>query len=126
MAIVMAANIGVEPNEVIVVLESNKGPVNLHFPAAGAARFARDMSIAATQAMKLTQLSPSKLEPEQEVLVAPRATLEDYGEDVKTGDVVLRLRDEEGVLHIFRSSPDEVIEFARQALLHAPSHSVSH
>jgi hypothetical protein len=105
MAIVMAANIGVEPNEVIVVLESNNGPVNLHFPAAGAARFARDMSIAATQAMKLTQLSPSELEPGHEIVVAPRATLEEYGEDIETGDIVLRLRDEEGVLHVFGRPP---------------------
>jgi hypothetical protein len=126
MAIVMAANIGVESNEVIVVLESDNGTVNLHFPAAGAARFARDMSIAATQAMKLTQLSPSELEPGHEVLVAPRATLEKYGQDIETGDVVLRLRDEEGVLHIFRSAPDDVVEFAREALLHASGYAGSH
>ena len=89
MAIVTTSNIGVKPNEVVVTLESDNGPVNLHFQAAGAAQFARDMSTAATQATKLAQLPPSELAPGLEELVAPRATLEAYGQDIVTGDVVL-------------------------------------
>lgn len=119
MATVTASHIGVKPNEVIVTLESDNGPVNLHFQAAGAAQFARDMSTAATRAMKLGQLSPSELAPGREELVAPRATLEEYGQDIVTEDVVLRLRDEGGVLHIFRVDPNEINEFAQRALLHA-------
>src|SRR5260221_11346981 len=114
-----ASNIGVKPNEVIVTLESDNGPVNFHFQAAGAAQFARDMSTAATRAMKLGQL----LAPGLEELVAPRATLEEYGQDIVTGDIVLRLRDEEGVLHIFRVDPNEINEFAQHALLHAADQS---
>jgi hypothetical protein len=123
MATVTTSNIGVKPNEVVVTLESDNGPVNLHFQAAGAAQFARDMSTAATQATKLGQLPPSELAPGCEELVAPRVTLEEYGQDIVTGDVVLRLRDEEGVLHIFRVDPNEINEFAQLALLHAADQS---
>jgi hypothetical protein len=123
MATVTRSSIGVKPNEVIVTLDSDNGPVNLAFQPAGAAQFARDMSTAATQAMKLGRLAPSELAPGREELVAPRATLEDYGQDIVTGDVVLRFRDEEGVLHIFRVDPNEINEFAQHALLHAADQS---
>jgi hypothetical protein len=126
MAIVKTSEIDVKPNEVIVRLESDGGPVSLQFSAVGAARFARDMSIAATRAMKLGQLRLSESAPGVEVLVAPRATMEEYGGDIETGDVVLRLRDEEGVLHIFRLDPNEVIEFLQNALLHVRDQSASH
>jgi hypothetical protein len=123
MATVTTAAIGVNPNEVVVVLTADDGPHELRFPAASAAQFARDMSTAATQAMKLGQLPPSELAPGLEELAAPRATLEEYGQDTVTGDVVLRLRDEEGVLHIFRVDPNEINEFAQHALLHAADQS---
>jgi hypothetical protein len=123
MATVTTAAIGVNPNEVIIVLTADDGPHELRFAAAGAAQFARDMSTAATQAMKLGQLPPSELAPGREELVAPRATLEEYGQDTVTGDIVLRLRDEEGVLHIFRVDPNEINEFAQRALLHAADQS---
>ena len=128
MARVLTSSIGIKPNEVevLVTLESHNDPVNLQFPAVGAAQFARDISIAATQAMQLGQLPQSELEPGSEFLFAPRATLEEYGEDTETEDVVLRLRDEGGVLHIFRLDPNEVIEFLQHALLHVRGKSASH
>jgi hypothetical protein len=126
MAIVKTSEIDVKPNEVTVRLEADNGPVTLQFSVFGAAQFARDMSIAATRATKLGQLRPSESAPGLEVLVASRATMEEYGEDTATGDVLLRLRDEQGVLHIFRLDPNEVTEFAQHALLHAQDQSSSH
>src|SRR5258707_6651909 len=106
MSMVSTAQIGVNPNEVIVVLTADDGPNELRFAAAGAAQFARDMSQAASNALQMNQLSASEQERGVENLVAPRATLEDYGQDTTSGDVILRLRDEEGVLHVFRVAPN--------------------
>src|SRR5712664_2006875 len=116
MATVTTSAIGVKPNEVIVTLESDNGPVNLHFQAAGAAQFARDMSQAASRALQLSRSSQSEREQGVEQLFAPRATLEDYGLDSVSGDVILRLRDEEGVLHVFRVAPTQINEFAHSAI----------
>lgn len=112
-----------EPNEVIVEIESEAGPVSLSFQPFGAATLARDMSTASTQAIKLGRAQSSELAPGREELVAPQATLEDYGQDIESGDVILRLRDEQGVLHIFRVAPNEVFEFAEHALLNREEQS---
>jgi len=122
---VSTAQIGVNPNEVIVVLTADDGPHELRFAAAGAAQFARDMSQAASNALQMNQPSASEQERGVENLVAPRATLEDYGQDTTSGDVILRLRDEEGVLHVFRVAPNEINEFAHSAILHAADQSAA-
>src|SRR5712664_2677174 len=116
MPAVSTADIRANPNEVVVVLTAEDGPHELRFPAAGAAQFARDMSQAASRALQLSRSSQSEREQGVEQLFAPRATLEDYGLDSVSGDVILRLRDEEGVLHVFRVAPTQINEFAHSAI----------
>jgi hypothetical protein len=123
MSAVTTSDIVARPNEVIVTLTSENGPVRLDFSAYGAAVFARDMSVAAARALKLNQQPKPNQAQGLEELVAPRATLEDYGQDTQSGDVILRLRDEQGVLHVFRVDPNEINEFAQSALLHTSNQS---